>query len=169
MATFLPVSGPASVQTRRIVAGIGCRRGVDGAEIIALICASLAHGKLDATCIVALASVARKADEPGLVAAAAHFGVPLKTFSAAQLALAQAPASAKTLSFVGTPNVAEAAACQAGALIVPKQKSAHATCALAAISPHLDLAGFGQMSRDTAPLSSADMAASTLLTSNAGP
>ncbi|MEO8685081.1 MAG: cobalamin biosynthesis protein, partial [Devosia sp.] len=65
-------------------------------------------------------------------------------------------------ALVGVHSVAEAAAGLAGPLILAKQKSARATCALATIGPDFDLASFGQPS-------TAATAASRSLTSNAEP
>jgi cobalamin biosynthesis protein CbiG len=68
-----------------------------------------------------------------MLAAAAHFGVPLRTFTAADLAAVDVPTpSAVVARHVGTPSVAEAAALLSGArLLVPTTRSEHATCAVA--------------------------------------
>ena len=152
-----------------IVAGIGCRRGVTSAEIIALVEHAFGAANQSPSLLVALASLDRKAAEPGLLAAAAYFGVPLKTFSASELAVSEASASAKIQALVGISSVAEAAALRAGTLLAPKLKSAHATCALALAGPHFNLASFGQAAPGDMPASTASMAASRSLTSNAGP
>ncbi len=148
-----------------IVAGIGCRRGADAAEIIALLEHALAAANCSASTLAALASLDRKADEPGLLAAAAYFGVPLRTFATSELSAPEATVSAKVHALVGTSSVAEAAARRAGPLIAPKLKSARVTCALAATGPDFDLDTFGQ----AAPASTASIAASRSPTSNAGP
>ena len=82
----------------------------------------------------ALATVDRRADEPGIVAAARHHGWPLVTHPAPALREVAVPTpSAVVAAHVGTPSVAEAAALLSagGALVVPKRRSARATCALA--------------------------------------
>lgn len=89
--------------------------------------------------VVELVTVDAKAGEPGLVAAAARLGVPLRTHPAGVLARIEVPhPSGAPLSAVGTGSVAEAAALAGGGqLLVPKRKSAPgggrppmATCAV---------------------------------------
>ena len=151
-----------------IVAGIGCRRGADAAEIIALVEGALLAAGRPSSALVALASLDRKADEPGLVAAAMYFGVRVRTFTADELVNAVA-GSPVVHALVATPSVAEAAAIKAGPLILRKIKSAHVTCALAATDANFDPSRFGQAVPGTAPASTATIAASRSLTSNAGP
>jgi cobalamin biosynthesis protein CbiG len=83
--------------------------------------------------LVALATVDRRAEEPCMLAAAAHFGVPLRTFAADELAAVDVPTPSDVVArHVGTPSVAEAAALLSGTrLLVPKTRSEHATCAVA--------------------------------------
>ncbi|MES4907374.1 MULTISPECIES: cobalamin biosynthesis protein [unclassified Streptomyces] len=92
--------------------------------------------------VVELATVEGKVDEPGLAAAAARLGVPLRGLGAAALASVAVPSpSGAVLGAVGTASVAEAAALLAagpgGELLAPKRKSeprgrpARATCAVA--------------------------------------
>ncbi|MYW47420.1 cobalamin biosynthesis protein, partial [Streptomyces sp. SID161] len=82
--------------------------------------------------VAELATVDARAEEPGIVAAAERLGVPLVTYSAEELAAVVVPnPSAAPLAAVGTPSVAEAAALLGGGdLLVPKRKSARATCAV---------------------------------------
>ncbi|WP_406865276.1 cobalamin biosynthesis protein [Streptomyces sp. HUAS MG47] len=98
--------------------------------------------------LVALATVAGKADEPGVVGAAARLGLPLRVFTAERLARIAVPhPSAAVAAAAGTPSVAEAAALAAagpgGLLLVPKRTSrtdgargARATCAIARCAPN---------------------------------
>ena len=89
--------------------------------------------------VVGLATVDAKADEPGIVGAAARLGVPVRGYAAGLLAGIAVPnPSGAPLAAVGTPSVAEAAALAAGGeLLVPKRKSnpegrpAAVTCAVA--------------------------------------
>ncbi|WP_375449793.1 cobalamin biosynthesis protein [uncultured Devosia sp.] len=147
-----------------VIAGVGCRRGAGAGEIIALLHEAMADAG-PAYRLLAIATLDRKAGEPGLIAAADYFGVPLRALPADQLAGPEPAGSAKVLRLIGVPSVAEATARQAGPLILPKFKSAHATCALAALAPQFDLATFGQ----PAPVSTAAIAPSRSLTSTAGP
>ena len=111
-----------------LVAGVGCSLGCPPEELRALIEATLPAGEL-----VALATVDRRAKEPCMLAAAEHFGVPLRTHAAEALAQVDVPTpSAVVARHVGTPSVAEAAALLSGTrLLVPKTRSEHATCAVA--------------------------------------
>ncbi|MET3900530.1 cobalamin biosynthesis protein CbiG [Devosia sp. UYZn731] len=170
MAKPAPSASPFDVAANHsIVAGIGCRRGVTAAEIITLVEHALATANRSPSTLIAIASLDRKAAEPGLLAAAAYFGIPLRTFNAAQLTASGIVASSKIHALVGTSSVAEAAACRAGALISSKLKSASATCALSATGPDFDLSSFGQAGPGNAPASTASIAASRSLTSIAGP
>jgi cobalamin biosynthesis protein CbiG len=116
---------------RRLVVGAGCSLGCAPEELAGLVDEALAG--VDGT-VVAVASVDRRAAEPCVVALAARFGVPLRTYAAARLGDVDVPTPSRIVhAHVGTPSVAEAAALLAagGGLIVPKRRSAHATCAIA--------------------------------------
>lgn len=84
-----------------------------------------------------LATVDRRAAEPGLVAAAAELGVPVVVFEAQDLAAVPVPhPSARAAEAIGTPSVAEAAALLAAAsdrLIVAKRVIGGITLAAAVI------------------------------------
>ena len=139
-----------------IIAGIGCSSAAGAAEIIALVEASLAEAGFFANDLVALTSHERKAGHPALATAAAHFGVPLRLVRDADLPDHVPNPSATVFAAVGLHGIAEGAAAAAGPLVLPKRKSAHATCALAR-----------EMSQPFNDMAS--MAASTLATSSAGP
>jgi cobalt-precorrin 5A hydrolase/precorrin-3B C17-methyltransferase len=130
-----------------LVAGIGAERGVAAEEVIGLVTATLAEHGLAEESLAALATLDLKADEAAFHAAAAHFGVPLRLFTAAELAAERdrlANPSPVVEAETGTPGVAEAAALKAGALLVPKRKSARATCAIGRAPRPLDVAAFGR-------------------------
>ena len=117
-----------------LVVGAGCSRGCPTEELLALIGAVLDEAGARPDAVRALATVDRRADEPGMVAAARHHGWPLVTHAAPALREVAVPTpSAVVATHVGTPSVAEAAALLStrGALLVPKRRSARATCALA--------------------------------------
>jgi len=119
--------------TARLVVGAGCSRGCPPEELLALIEGALA-GVAGAP--VALATIDRRAADPCLRAAAARLGVTLRAHGAAALAEVAVPTPSGVVArHVSTPSVAEAAALlSAGAgaeLLVPKRRSAHATCAVA--------------------------------------
>jgi cobalamin biosynthesis protein CbiG len=117
-----------------LVVGAGCSRGCPAQELLDLIGAVLAEAGAQQGAVRALATVDRRADEPGMVAAARHHGWPLVTHPVTALHGVAVPTpSAVVAAHVGTPSVAEAAALLSagGALVVPKRRSARATCALA--------------------------------------
>lgn len=131
---------------KTLVAGVGCERHADAAEVIALVEASLRSQTLSPLSLAAIASVDIKADEPSLHAAARHFNVPLRLFSAAELAQERyrlKQPSDYVEDTVGTPSVAEAAALKAGPLVVEKQKSERATCAIGRAPRPIEVDVFG--------------------------
>lgn len=134
-----------------LAVGVGCERDAAPAEVIALIEDTLAQGGLSPRSVACIASIDVKMDEPAVHAAAAHFGVPARFFTAAALE-AETP-RLKTPSDVvyrevGCHGVAEGAALAAGgpesSLIVPKHKSARATCAVVRAQGNIDPARVGQ-------------------------
>ncbi|MEE1818990.1 Rv2231c family pyridoxal phosphate-dependent protein CobC [Streptomyces sp. SP18ES09] len=125
--------------------GVGARSGAPVDEVLALVGAVLREAGLTRAGIGSLATLEARAAEPGVVAAAAALGVPVRAFPAGELAAVPVPhPSAAPLSATGTASVAEAAALLAataggerGVLVVPKRKSRSATCALAVSVPFL--------------------------------
>jgi cobalamin biosynthesis protein CbiG len=117
-----------------LVVGAGCSRGCAAEELLDLIRAVLDEAGAAPEAVMALATVDRRADEPGILAAAHHHGWPLVTHPAAELRHVAVPTPSDVVdAHVGTPSVAEAAALLSagGPLLVPKRRSARATCALA--------------------------------------
>ncbi len=117
--------------------GIGADRGVTTTELISLVHDTLkAHGLL-AQDIACVASLDLKRDEPALHELAKALGVPVRFFDAPTLR-AETPRLQNPSPLVeaatGVPGIAEAAALAAAGprsvLVVPKTKSAHATCAI---------------------------------------
>lgn len=131
------VGGPA--EGASLAVGVGASRGAPLDEVLGLIRDTLAGAGLSPSDVAELVSVDARAEEPGIVAAAARLGVPLRTYTAEELARVEVPhPSGAPLAAVGTPSVAEAAALAAGGeLLVPKRKSrpkgraAMVTCAVA--------------------------------------
>jgi cobalt-precorrin 5A hydrolase/precorrin-3B C17-methyltransferase len=164
----LPENGPAILVTDRtdvgrpvpsvvlrppsLTVGVGASRGVGAREVLDLIHAALDEGNLSPASVHQLATVEAKADEAGLLAAAATLAVPLTTHSAPDLARVAAPNPSATVhAAVGTPSVAEAAALLGGAeLLVPKRKSAMATVAISRRAPRgrLAIVGIGPGDRE---------------------
>ncbi|WDM16212.1 precorrin-3B C(17)-methyltransferase [Streptomyces lavenduligriseus] len=135
-----------------LVVGVGASRGAPAEEVLALVEGALREAGLTARSVGELATVDAKAGEPGIVAAAERLGVPLVTYSAEALAGVEVPnPSPAPLAAVGTPSVAEAAALlRGGELLVPKRKSAMATCAVVRrpARGRLAVVGLGPGARD---------------------
>lgn len=118
-----------------LVAGIGCHRGTPVEELRAALDATLTEAGLDPRCLTALATVAAKADEPGLKALAAERGVPLVIIPDAQLKTLDptrfSPSAANV--HMDLPGVAEPCATlvAGGPLLVPKRAFARCTVAIA--------------------------------------
>ncbi len=132
---------------KTLVAGVGCARGTGAKEVIDLINKSLAQAALSAKSLAAIATIDIKSDESAFHAAAEYFDVPLKLFSPEELArnetLVPNP-SEIVKAETGTASVAESAALIAGKLLVEKQKTTNATCAIGSADQPIDLKNFGQ-------------------------
>ncbi|WP_167357906.1 cobalamin biosynthesis protein, partial [Streptomyces silaceus] len=128
-----------STEDAVLVVGVGACADASVAEVLGLVRDAVRETGLTERAVAELATVDVKGEEPGIVGAAARLGVPVVTYSAAELAQVTVPnPSARSRAAVGTPSVAEAAALRAGGeLLVPKRKSAPAgrppmaTCAIA--------------------------------------
>ncbi len=115
-----------------LVLGVGCARDARAEEVRTLVDEVLGRHELAWASVAELATVERRAGHPALLA----LGLPVRTFSAQQLALQSVPnPSTVVADAVGTPSVAEAAALACagsnGVLVVPKQRSAAVTVAVA--------------------------------------
>ena len=138
---------------RSLIVGVGASRGAPAAEISSLIGSTLAELGVSAHSVRHLATAEVKADEQGLLLAAAGRGWPVVTYPAAQLAAVPVPNPSEVVRrAVGTPSVAEAAAlAEPGTtLIAAKRASAHATVAVTRCAPRGRLAviGIGPGARD---------------------
>lgn len=142
-----PASDTLTYHPATLIAGVGCERGVSSKEVIDLITNVLAKNNLAPQSLAAIATIDLKADESALNVAAAFFNVPLRLFTAKELAeeADRLPNPSELVrAEVGTPGVAEAAAIKAGELMVEKQKSKRATCAIGRAPLPLDVATFGR-------------------------
>jgi len=128
-----------------LAVGIGCERGAALDEVRALLDTTLASQGLSKNCIACLVSIDLKSDEGAILALADELSVPVRFFDAVTLE-AEAPRlqnpSDVVFAEVGCHGVAEGAALaavgSAGALIIPKQKSVRATCAVGRSSVPID-------------------------------
>ncbi|WP_291548899.1 cobalamin biosynthesis protein [Bosea sp. (in: a-proteobacteria)] len=122
----------------RLIAGIGIRPGTEAADILACLDEALAQARLAGSAVPRLATLASRASEVGMIAAAAArdaqlIAIPdeaLKGFEASC-----ATRSTRIASLYGVGSVAEAAALAAagpgGTLVQPRIATARVTCALA--------------------------------------
>ena len=121
---------------QNLALGLGCIRGADINEIWDLITDTLRRNTLSPFCIACLGSLDVKADEAALNAVATRLNIPYRVFSAAECETQKhrlTSPSKTVFAEVGCHSVSEASAMLIanGELIVPKQKSINATCALA--------------------------------------
>lgn len=135
-----------------LVAGMGCNRGTSAAALKALLSQTLTAAGLAIESLAAITSVDAKADEAGLIELAVTLGVRFVTYPAETLATQDVPnPSAAPQAAVGTPSVAEASVLAHGAaLVVQKQRTPEATCAIGRIPARgkLTVIGLGPGSRD---------------------
>jgi cobalt-precorrin 5A hydrolase len=120
------------------VAGIGCRKGVAAADVLAAIDAVLAERGLSRTSLDALATVTLKANEPGLRDASEVLGLPLIVPSMNEIDAAAARTithSATSQAVAGAPCASEAAALAAtgpnARLLGERRILGNVTCAIA--------------------------------------
>jgi cobalt-precorrin 5A hydrolase/precorrin-3B C17-methyltransferase len=115
-----------------LVIGVGCSRGASAGELLDLLDSALREAGLARKSVAALVSIDVKSDEAGLLEAADALGVPLRFYSAGELAAVDVPnPSAVVAGAVGTPSVAEAAVLASGAgLLLEKRKSKNGTVAI---------------------------------------
>lgn len=124
--------GVALLRPASLVVGVGCSSDAGPCEVAELLESALAGAGLARESVALVATIDRRRVHPAVVA----LGLPVRDFSAAELAEVRVPhPSASVAASVGTPSVAEAAALLAAGrgatLAVPKHKSAGATVAIA--------------------------------------
>jgi cobalamin biosynthesis protein CbiG len=130
-------------ETRRHVLGLGCERRAPDSEVMALAVEALRAAGISGAELAAVASIDSRAQEPAILAVAAHFSVPVVFFDAVRLEK-ETPRlrnpSEIVFARVGCHGVAEAAALaaigEAAELVLGKIKSRHATAAVARIGLH---------------------------------
>ena len=95
-----------------LTVGIGCRRGIAGEKIKAMVQKVLGGANLEERAVARLASIDRKQTEEGICWLAAHWKVPFLTFSAEELKRVEGifDESLFVRQAVGTGNVCERAA-----------------------------------------------------------
>lgn len=120
---------------QNIVVGIGCKKGAPRAAIQAQVQSAFAQAGISTRRICAVATIDRKAQEPGLLEYCAFLDVPLRSYSAAELMAVEGSftPSAFVQSQVGVDNVCERSAvkCSGGPLLFRKFPGGGVTVAAA--------------------------------------
>lgn len=120
-----------------IVAGIGCRRGVDAADVVAAVDAALRSHDLDRAVLSALATTTFKQDEAAIFAAARQLGLEVIVVEGANGGNAQDTLTRSDISLAvaGSSSVSESAALAAAGkdarLLGPRLITGAVTCAIA--------------------------------------
>ncbi|WP_404400132.1 cobalamin biosynthesis protein [Pelagibacterium halotolerans] len=135
------------VHPKTLVVGLGCTSRAESAEVIELIEQVLGSEGLSPHALAAFATIESHGDAEALRAAALHFDVPLRVFTKREIGREKArlhsPSDAVEEA-IGVPGVCEAVALKAGALLVPKRKSEHVTCAVGRADMPVDPRQFGK-------------------------
>ena len=134
LPTAVLVLRPAS-----LIAGIGCNRNTQAAEIGTHLEDVFAKNNLALSSLKGVASIDLKADEKGLIMTAENLNLPLTFFSKQELNRVKNIKNPSKVveKHVGVKSVCEAAAILAargGTLIVPKQSTKNVTVAIARIN-----------------------------------
>lgn len=125
-----------------VCAGMGCRRGVSQEILEQALWAALHKASLCPEALCRIASIDRKAGEPGLLTLCEKLNLPLTAYSAQELM--ETPGSFTPSPFVkatvGADNVCERSAVRGsgGKLLLPKQAGNGVTVALAAAPYQVD-------------------------------
>lgn len=133
-----PTTNALHLHPATIAIGVGCERGTDPAELRELAMRCLNDAGVAPQSVSGIFSIALKAAEPAIHDLAEQFGVPAR-FLAADALLTETPRLSEKSEIVfretGCWGVAEGAALAAAGndatLILSKQRSARATCAIA--------------------------------------
>ena len=126
--------------------GMGCERGCDASELRELFQQCLQQAGIGVEQVASINSIDIKHDEAGLIALAGPLDKPFRVFSAAQLQAEEHLLNTRSdyvFETVGVYGVAESAALHAARaltgseaeLLLVKQKSKRATCAIARAYP----------------------------------
>lgn len=119
-----------------ICAGMGCRRGISRETLQQALDGALSKARVLPQALGSIASIDRKADEPGLLALAGALDLPFFTYTAQELSALPGAFTPSPFveSTVGVDNVCERSAVKGsgGRLLLPKQAGDGVTVALAA-------------------------------------
>jgi len=131
-----PVVTTATEANKKIVVGVGCRRGAPAGEIISAIGGALRRVGLAPADVRVIASIELKKDEGGLIEAAEQLGIPLRFFRAEEIAEVKAEYARSEFvkEKIGVEGVCEPCALLAGRtahIILPKTVFGQVTVAVA--------------------------------------
>ena len=129
---------------RIVTLGIGCRRGTDQEVIDEAAALALDREDLFPASVRGAATIDMKSDEVGLLAFCEKYTMPIRFYSAAELAAVpgEFTASERVLRFTGVDNVCErAAVIEGGRLISRKFSHGGVTVAMALSEFHLNFGG----------------------------
>lgn len=119
-----------------IAIGIGCKAGIEAAEVIAVVEESLA--RIDGDTIIGLFTVASKIHEKGLTQAAASLCLPLlflPEIALKSVACRTETRSERVVALFGVPSIAEKAALvgagEGSTLVLSRHSRGNVTCAIA--------------------------------------
>jgi cobalt-precorrin 5A hydrolase len=126
----------ASETNKRLIVGVGCRKGTSQEEILEAIDQALEKGECPREDIRCVATIDLKGNEPGLREACIHLGLPLKIVPIDQVKNFGGPyqRSSFVKEKIGVEGVSEPCALLAGRrtkLIVPKLKRGRVCVAIA--------------------------------------
>lgn len=134
-----------------MVLGIGCSANTSSDELKELVFKTIQHYHIATQSLACIVSVDRKMAEKAFADLAQELKIPIRFFTAGRLLEETerlANPSAKVFQEMGCWGVAEGAALAAvgptGKLVVPKQRSTNATCAIAAATHIVDPLQIGQ-------------------------
>ncbi|WP_068311617.1 precorrin-3B C(17)-methyltransferase [Polycladidibacter hongkongensis] len=130
--------GELIIHPKTHIVGLGCARGCPLEEVEALLLSALERANIAIGAVAAFTSIDLKADETAFNGLSQKYGIPLRVFSAVELekqaSRLQNPSDV-VFAEVGCHGVSEGAALAAvgtnGHLVLPKQKTANATIAIA--------------------------------------
>jgi len=111
-----PVISTTTEAAKDLIVGVGCRKGVAAGRIEAAVRAALLEAGAQLAAVRFIASADVKAREPGLIAAAARLGVPLRIIASETIRTFAGAFASSTfvMEKVNVPAVAEPAALLAG-------------------------------------------------------
>src|SRR5208283_611928 len=129
--------GQLYLRPKNLVVGMGCNSGTNEREIEDCVRKTLRQYNLSFSAIHSLATIEKKASEPGLIAFAKKYGIDMSTFTPSQLNSIKGIEKSETVfRATGAYAVAEPAALLAAGtsrLLIPKQKIGNNTIAAAEV------------------------------------